>query len=980
MAEVNQPEYKVIAWSEFAEKYEQVFEMPFEELLDDLAEIRLYEADANGNVCFPKDLEIDDEFNAVIDGNLVVSGNFSLDCEYGGFVFVKGNMRADSIMLSGVASLHVAGNVDVKHGIVGYYGDDGGYLSVGGETTAPVIINDTYFNMDYSGAVNAVVINTSNRELDADYDEDDFSEAVNAELVDDGTFDIQKVRGYLVQGKPILKKASTTLSQSDAEAEQNYQKAELIPVTAREALERFPILDDTIHSYGSETDYVLVCEGDASYPGDLVMDFHDKAWHNREDGEKATGIIFNGNLTVEGSVINMEGDFGPFLLVLGNLEAQNIDKGGSEFYITGDCNVSNVVYGYYNHGSLMIDGQIKAAFLIEDDHCIEPGQVHQDTVTINNYSDYGDFDYYAEDIPRTFVKEVLDEDGEKIDSTKFIERLNEGKKVMKPGAKPSRVIVEEYIQEIAENDEAITKLELNDKKLKQFPRNVLRIKSLKILDLSSNPIGKIPEDIEQLENLEELYLERCGLTELPESIGKLSRLRVLDVSHNSVSGDELELPDTLAGMVNLKVLKINYNKGFNLPLSLTKLALEELEAYQCSEAKPIEFPEIICQLTSLKILELSSNSFKTIPESFLKLINLEELRLNSSLCYLKTLPDLTQLPNLRILAADGNICYTERPYCSQSLLKHFFAITTLEKLYIDRHGKKSGEVCGPLLAEHLQGIGNLKNLKELDLSFNDLAEVPEDFWELKKLEVIDLKYNCMPQELRERIAKEFPQTKIDFRNQRVEEAEPEKLRSKEFAAMNELVKQGNDKRYPATYHEAIAHYDQALEFYQSGKVTDEYNLIYIHYSKMWVYSRMAYQLPELTEAEKRQYKELCVTEAWICLDMVPANMNVWHFTDEGQFHQEVIRYASNCIAWNLYENNDDPEKLEEALNIVERGVTFASEPAYFYIRDTKVRVLLKLGKTKEAYALVQRTLNVQPDFGDFQDFKSNKAYLEWEKE
>jgi Leucine-rich repeat (LRR) protein len=221
---------------------------------------------------------------------------------------------------------------------------------------------------------------------------------------------------------------------------------------------------------------------------------------------------------------------------------------------------------------------------------------------------------------------------------------------------------------------------LEDKKLQQFPRSVFKIKTLKILDLSDNPIQMIPDEIVEMDQLEELYLKGCRLSELPDSIGALASLRVLDISRNNI-GEQgpdghrehgLHLPESIGKLATLRVLKMNYNKGFDrFPASIANLTgLEELEAYQCSDAAPIDFPDILCHLTGLKRLDIGSNSFTTIPESFLNLANLEELRMDASLCYLNTLPDLSRLPRLRVVHVDGLRDYITRPHPRHPCCNH----------------------------------------------------------------------------------------------------------------------------------------------------------------------------------------------------------------------------------------------------------------------------------------------------------------------
>lgn len=964
--------YKIISWDVFEKEFIPAFEMQFEKF-DEMAEIRLYESDIQGNVYFDQDIVISDtqNFNLVIQGNLIVKGNIDIDCEgIETFCYVGGDVRANSIILSGVASMDIRGNAEIEHGIMGMYGDDGGYLKIQGETNTKVILNCTDFNMSLIGAVTGVVIDSSYGELEADYTDGNLAEAIIDDLLEEGGgLSKQKVIEYLKQGRAVLKNESHCLKAYEAKPVSDKQAAKEEQISSSEALERFSFLAEADMAY-SEDGKVVVYDGDAFINTDLDLDSYQA---------EADGIVINGNLYVTGSIINMEGDYGPFLVVAGNVTAKNIDKGGSDIYIYGDCKISNVIYGYYNHGELTVKGTVGAQYIINSDHFFEFAHVETTAICINDYSDCDEYDYYPEDFSRVFVAEVLDETLEAINSNIFIQRVNEGKRVMKSGAKPARKIVEEYIRELAESDTSISELNLSDKRLQQFPRSVLKMLGLKKLVLNNNSIGRLPEEIDKLEHLEELHLENCGLEELPETIGNLEKLRVLNVSSNNNCDDDnpnlqvgIRLPESIGKLKKLTSLDISYNNACQLPESLKELEnLEVLSVYKCSDEHPVDFPEIICKLASLRALNIGNNSFTSIPDSFLQLTNLEELYMDTALCYMTSIAELYQLTKLRIVHADGLTGYMTRPR-NPKVIKHFFQVTSLEELSLDRHhlGNELNDDAGHILS----GIGKLVNLKVLDLSFNDLEDLPEELYSLKKLTSLNLQYNKLPKKVRERVATTFPEIKIDFRDQQVEE---ENNIDTDFLAMKKLIKQGNENRDRDRYKEALAAYDEAFSYYREGKVTDRYNLVYIHYTKMWIYANWKNSQSKEEQAEKHAR---CLEAARECLSLVPENWNVWNFTDEGQFHQEVIRYACNCIAWDLYVNSNESSMLETALEIAERGVAFADSVPYYYIIDTKVRILLKLNRKQEAYSIVERILSSHPEFSDFQDFKEDQDYMDWVNE
>ncbi|MBN1800132.1 MAG: hypothetical protein JW891_01415 [Candidatus Lokiarchaeota archaeon] len=199
--------YEIILWKDVEERFSPSFEMPFESFGDNLDEIRLFQ----GDVLLKGDFSIDydNQYNMVVDGNLEIERDLYMSCfeGMGNFILVTGNLKARNIILGGFPSLTVKGEIQVENEILGRQGEDGGFLVVNGEVSAKVVIADTYFNMEFNSAVNAVIINTSYRDLEADYYGEDLEKILLLELIEDEEcIDTDKVVEYLLSGKNILKK------------------------------------------------------------------------------------------------------------------------------------------------------------------------------------------------------------------------------------------------------------------------------------------------------------------------------------------------------------------------------------------------------------------------------------------------------------------------------------------------------------------------------------------------------------------------------------------------------------------------------------------------------------------------------------------------------------------------------------------------------------------------------------------------------
>ena len=958
----------------------------------------------------------------IVDGNITINGVlFQPDIDYGEVLFVTGNLAAQSINKGG-AEFYIKGNVTVEKTIYGYYNH--GSLIVEGNTEATTIFAEDH-HFTFNGDVQGLVIDTGTIEgVEVDFIT---TEPLLPELISNEDYsESGLLNEYINGGKDIIQEKYLPHAKYSKTELPDTPNPEPEFITNDEAVERFAL--KSFDSFGNvRFNIVMLFEGDVTIMGDLDYEWFKETMkqHNKEVGTAL--ILIKGDLFVKGT-ISPGGDSFPYLLVIGNVHCEVLKSYDECIEITGDADITYVLDGNYNHGSIVIYGITRVPYIINSGHHCEI--TPRGAIVINYYGDYHDFfeyDYTRKDFDRVMVTALLDEDGY-LDQHEFTSWVKAGKSPLKKGAKPDRLIFEEELAGLVQegDSDTITELDLTEKKFKSFPGSILTFKNLKKLNLSKNQLQEVPASIAGLENLEELYLNECGLQELPAEIGELKNLRVLEVSKNfaeKLEGDRsvhvyLKLPESLGNLSNLKVLKVNYNLGFGFPETMAKLKdLEELEAYNCSDATPIDFPEEMTQLTGLKRLTISSNSFKTIPASFLNLQNLEELDLNASLCYLSALPDLSTLTKLRVLKANGLINYTTRPKPHQSLLRSFFGITGLEELSIDRHGESKDifkdaefqellsnlaydperqaeikacfqpqEEKNPfygtiwegyprknLTAQHLEGIGNLKNLKVLELSFNGLEHLPEEIYTLQHLEKVNLKYNeNLAVEDLKRLYETFPQARINGKKIRTRID----IDDENFKKVNALNKEGSVLMQQQSYEEAIKRFEEAISLCTPDKKYSDYDELYAHYGVAYSLGQWIPKQP--AGKEKDAMIEKLKQVAKKALDeLIPADGLIWHYTEEGAFQKECIRIMGNALAWNLYENTTDRAVLEEALAYANRAAQYIDGRQHHFILDTQVRVLLKLGRTEEAYPIVARTLAHHPDFADFQDLKQDNDYLQW---
>jgi len=120
-------------------------------------------------------------------------------------------------------------------------------------------------------------------------------------------------------------------------------------------------------------------------------------------------------------------------------------------------------------------------------------------------------------------------------------------------------------------------LDLSNKNLSEFPKEVLSMDQLEELNLSNNQLtGAIPAEIKQLKNLKKLNLSHNLMTGLPAELGQLSQLEELDVSYNDLTG----LPHELDNLKNLKILNLAGNDYSKIDLEIITKNLSDLQVIE----------------------------------------------------------------------------------------------------------------------------------------------------------------------------------------------------------------------------------------------------------------------------------------------------------------------------------------------------------------------------------------------------------------
>ncbi|WP_420575727.1 leucine-rich repeat domain-containing protein [Ekhidna sp.] len=174
-----------------------------------------------------------------------------------------------------------------------------------------------------------------------------------------------------------------------------------------------------------------------------------------------------------------------------------------------------------------------------------------------------------------------------------------------------------------------------------------RLKSLRELDLSRNPVVINRRWYWLLKDLEILHLNKCEIEYLHPSLYKMAGLKELLIQVNELS----EISKGISALQNLSKISFYKNNLQNLPADL--FGLEQLEVIDLYYNELEKIPSDIAKLRSLKILYLSFNSLYDIPDEIGDLSGLEELYIHHN--RISEVPQqLEELDSLRVFHFQNN--------------------------------------------------------------------------------------------------------------------------------------------------------------------------------------------------------------------------------------------------------------------------------------------------------------------------------------
>jgi len=110
-------------------------------------------------------------------------------------------------------------------------------------------------------------------------------------------------------------------------------------------------------------------------------------------------------------------------------------------------------------------------------------------------------------------------------------------------------------------------LTLAGNKLTEIPASIGLLKSLKVLNVSCNPLAQeLPAALSELKSLRKLYAHHTNIGIIPEEVSQMKELKVLGLRHNRIQS----IPPVVLKLPKLQRLTLSNNQIREIPLELVE--------------------------------------------------------------------------------------------------------------------------------------------------------------------------------------------------------------------------------------------------------------------------------------------------------------------------------------------------------------------------------------------------------------------------
>lgn len=325
-------------------------------------------------------------------GNLKIERDIINDSDkYWPVLFVEGDLELCNFVKGGVP-LIVGGNLNASGYVIGEYND--GPIRLAGDLHARAYVPQCKDRKEAKGHVIAGRVHGHMFDAREDFS----SQQLHADFVSDVLvyrwFSVPKLLQYGHENRNALrsnedrkrllekkKPEPVELPPLSLDKVDPVSKGKL--VSASDALERLcaRVMEVIVHDPDSNSypqsfaeyvryqlesscDQVLFLPSGCKLVGDLKLDW-DETWIEENN---IAAIATQGDLEIDGDVVNRMLEGGPMLFVDGKLTVRNVFKGGATVIVLGDVLAGGIVVGEYNDGVLRIGGNLQAQSLMLFDH------------------------------------------------------------------------------------------------------------------------------------------------------------------------------------------------------------------------------------------------------------------------------------------------------------------------------------------------------------------------------------------------------------------------------------------------------------------------------------------------------------------------------------------------------------------------------------------------------------------------------------
>ena len=303
------------------------------------------------------------------------------------------------------------------------------------------------------------------------------------------------------------------------------------------------------------------------------------------EGGVFNAILFKKDLHIPNACyLDYDMDHSPSLIVEGNLTAKTLNLAGGQTHIKGDCTLSDVLYGHYNHGSLTVDGTTTAPLIIASDYSMTfNGKVNAEHVMRDGSAfkmNEPTFNISALGFKLKFnlpkpTRKILDIDADHAQIEKILDALflthrglddenintalNKGESLYFSPSQPRKLntfLPEATVQKIKTYEtahqagETIYSVDFTGCYLKEVPAEIRAYAQLESLILLNNQIDTLPDWVQHFTQLKHLNVStNSALASLRLSAKQTAQLKTLNISETLIT--DFDITDGNTQMLQL---------------------------------------------------------------------------------------------------------------------------------------------------------------------------------------------------------------------------------------------------------------------------------------------------------------------------------------------------------------------------------------------------------------------------------------------